>query len=312
MTTGYAWDEAFLGHDPGIAHRERPTRVAHLDTPTVLSEMPGLREVKLDLALAGPGIRRVHDTTYVRSIEDAFAQGRTRIDNADTRVRADTYAVAEAAAAASLSMTRAVMRGEVDNGFVAARPPGHHARASAGRFFCYFNNVAVSARFAQQLGAEKVLIVDWDVHPADGTSSIFWEDPDVYVLSLHQHGIFTETVGTEDQIGRGEGEGATLNVPLPARTDRPGYLRALERGLGTALDAMTPDIVLVSCGFDAHRGDPLGGMALDDEAFYDLTVMLRDAAGPACGGKIVSILEGGYQAEVVTRCARQHLQGLMV
>ncbi len=312
MTTGYAWDEVFLGHETGRAHRERPARVVGLDSTTILGELPGLRSIKLNHALALPGIRRVHDMAYIQQLEAAFERGYTRIDNADTVVRHDTYRVAEAAVAASLSVTRAVLKGEVENGFAATRPPGHHARASGGRFFCYFNNVAICARFAQQLGFQRILIVDWDVHPADGTSSIFWEDPDVFVLSLHQEGIFTETVGTAEQIGRGEGEGTIINVPLPERTGPKRYLSALDRGIEKALKVVNPDLILVSCGFDAHSGDPLGRMALDDASYFRLTKMLREVATTYCGGRMVSLLEGGYQPDVVHRCARQHLRAMMI
>jgi acetoin utilization deacetylase AcuC-like enzyme len=311
--TGYAWDPMFLGHRTTTVNPEHPDRAQVLAAERMLSDVPGLVPVKVDQALGAPGILRVHPVSYLTEIREAFAHGRRSLDGGDTLVAEDTFEVAVRSASAALSVTEGVLAGRLDNGFAAVRPPGHHALTNRARGFCVFNNAAICARFAQSAfdRVTRVLIVDWDVHPADGTMSVFYDDPTVHVLSLHQDGIFGKDVGSADQRGRGPGEGATYNVPLPERTRATAYVDAFEHALDVASVRCRPDLIIISCGFDAHAGDPIGRLSLEDETYAHLTRAVKRVARQHCGGRVVSLLEGGYQLDILRRCARIHLETLL-
>ena len=197
-------------------------------------------------------------------------------------------------AGTTIEAVRAVAEGRLQTGFVAARPPGHHATPDAAMGFCLFNNVAVAARWLQAQGhAERVLIVDWDVHHGNGTQDIFYADPSVFYLSLHQSPHFPGT-GAAHETGAGEGVGSTLNVPLPAGTSAEDYREHFTRALKAATDRFTPDFVLVSAGFDAMKGDPLGDFELEPPDLYGMTMEIGEVAAGLCAGRVVTVLEGGY------------------
>jgi acetoin utilization deacetylase AcuC-like enzyme len=187
-----------------------------------------------------------------------------------------------------------VAEGRFRNAFVAARPPGHHATPSRAMGFCLFNTIAVTARRLQAEGkAERVLIVDWDVHHGNGTQDVFWQDPSVFFLSLHQFPHWPGS-GRADEIGSGAGRGFTANVPLLPSTPRAQYLAAYDEALDRAFDAFRPDFILVSSGFDVLAGDPLGGQLLEPSDMHTLATRLMARADDACGGRLVALLEGGY------------------
>lgn len=311
--TGYLWSPRFLGHDTGRIHAERPERVLGLDPERMGIDVPGIEILDIDTALGLPGVYRVHDPDFVDGVRTAHVRRLRALDAGDTRVHADSYAVAVDATAAALTLTRAVLAGVVDNGFAALRPPGHHAHRGHTRGFCYFNHVAAAAAFAVRTGrARRVLVVDWDVHPGDGTMALFYDDPDVHVLSLHQRGLFPEEVGRLDQRGRGPGEGASRNVPLPEGGRGVDWLRALETAVGEAAEACRPELVLISCGFDAHAGDPLADTRLLDDDFRALFRMVHAATWSTARGRIVSLLEGGYCPPLVRRLVRHQVEELTV
>ncbi|MFQ5473524.1 MAG: histone deacetylase, partial [Dehalococcoidia bacterium] len=287
--TGYAWDPGYLGYPPSTIHPECPERAAVLTPTRLLRDLPGLRLVEVESALGLPWVQRIHEPEYVEKVRTAYRQNYAALDSTrETIVRKDMFDVALLSAAGGISLLSAMSRGEIKNGFAAIRPPGHHAGPSHARGFCIFNNVAACARFAQQsLGFPRILIVDWDVHPADGTSAIFDEDPTVHVVSAHQHAIFSEQVGLADQIGRGEGEGANYNLPLPAGTGETEYLREFEPVLDRAAARCRPDLVLVSCGFDAHLADPIGSMRLREATFARLTHMVKRVANHYTAGRLI-------------------------
>jgi acetoin utilization deacetylase AcuC-like enzyme len=209
-------------------------------------------------------------------------------------VSAMSWSAALGGVGGAVEACSAVVQGTMANAFVATRPPGHHATPTEPMGFCLFNNVAVAARALQARGdAERVLIVDWDVHHGNGTQDAFYDDPTVLYLSLHQSPWYPGT-GAPHERGAGAGEGFTLNLPLPAGTDRERYHEVFRSGLDTALSGFDPDFVLISAGFDAMAGDPLGGLLLEPEDFWTMTREVMDVADRYCGGRVVALLEGGY------------------
>jgi acetoin utilization deacetylase AcuC-like enzyme len=257
-------------------------------------ESPEAREEEL-LRVHTPGhVKRVHDTSV-----SADVQQKVLALDPDTKVSGASWEAAVGSAGAAIAAAAAVADGDLTSAFVACRPPGHHATADRAMGFCLFNNVAVAARHLQATGrAERVLIVDWDVHHGNGTQDIFYDDPTVFFLSLHQAPHFPGT-GSEDQTGKGEGEGFTLNVPMPAGISRESYRTRFREALEESATRLTPDFVLVSSGFDCLAGDPLGGFLLEPEDLYGMAgevVMLADAQ---CGGRVVAVLEGGYEPSQV-------------
>ncbi len=209
-----------------------------------------------------------------------------------------------------MEAARAIVDGEIRNAFVAARPPGHHATPTTAMGFCLFNNVAIAARWLQRAGhAERVLIVDWDVHHGNGTQDAFYDDPTVFFLSLHQWPHYPGT-GAATERGEGEGEGCTLNVTLPAGTPRPVYRERFEAATDEALRRFSPDFVLVSSGFDAMAGDPLGGLLLEPEDLHEMTRRLVGIADELCDGRVLALLEGGYDPARLGHGAVAVIRGL--
>jgi acetoin utilization deacetylase AcuC-like enzyme len=243
-------------------------------------------------------VLRVHTPGHVERIRSAVEEaGRsaTIVElDADTRVSSASWAAAMGSVGAAITAARGVVEGRYRNAFVASRPPGHHATPDRAMGFCLFNTVAATARWLQAHGhAERVLIVDWDVHHGNGTQDIFWTDPSVFFLSLHMWPHWPGT-GAADEVGEGDGAGTTLNVPVPAGTPREEYLEAFRRAVDGALRAFDPDFILVSSGFDALAGDPLGGLLLEPEDFHAMTRHLMGVADRVCAGRLVALLEGGY------------------
>jgi acetoin utilization deacetylase AcuC-like enzyme len=241
---------------------------------------------------------RVHSEAHVQSVRvacETAASGETIVSlDEDTKVSSASWEAALGSAGAAIGAAAAVMEGRIENAFVAGRPPGHHATPEKPMGFCLFNSVAITARWLQAMGhAERVLIVDWDVHHGNGTHDTFYDDPTVFFLSLHQWPHYPGT-GAADERGRGEGEGYTLNVPLPAGTPRGEYLTQFERSVAEAVGLLRPDFVLVSAGFDVMAGDPLGGMLLEPQDLHAMTRHLIDEAASFCDGRILALLEGGY------------------
>jgi acetoin utilization deacetylase AcuC-like enzyme len=193
--------------------------------------------------------------------------------------------------------------------FAAVRPPGHHAERSVAMGYCFFNNVAVAAEHLRRKGAERVAIFDFDVHHGNGTQHLFESRADVFYASTHQYPFYPGT-GAASETGIGEGEGATLNVPLPAGTDDEGYADAIQGRVIPALRAFAPDVLLVSAGFDAWQNDPLGGMQVSEEGFRSWGEWLRALADEVCGGRLLAVLEGGYDLASLPRLVEASLEGM--
>ena len=286
-------------HDTGWGHPEHQGRLPAIvraierDTPTLLPfvlQREGAPVAQDALALVHtPG----HILTVRGAAERAGAEGTILKLDPDTAVSPASWDAALAATGCVVTATDLVLDGEADAAFALARPPGHHATPDRAMGFCLFNNVAIAARHAQRRGIGRVLIVDWDVHHGNGTQDVFYEDPSVYYLSTHLSPHWPGT-GAAHERGAGAGTGTTRNVPLPHGTGPDAYRRAFEDALDAALDEFSPDLVIVSAGFDCLAGDPLGGMLLEPADLHAVTVRVREATRASAAGRMVVALEGGY------------------
>jgi acetoin utilization deacetylase AcuC-like enzyme len=308
-TTATLFHPDFLEHDTGYGHPERPERLlavmealdASPRKATLLPLEPRPATVE-ELAL-------VHDPYYIAYVEKVAGRGGGSLAY-DTPLGARSYDVARLSAGAVLRGVDAVIAGEADNAFAVCRPPGHHATPTRGMGFCLFNNVAVGARYAQQAhGLSRILIVDWDVHHGNGTQDAFYDDPTVFFFSIHQSPLYPWT-GAADEQGRGPGLGATLNVPMRARSTDADYVRMFEERLLPAARQFRPELVFVSAGFDAHEEDPLATMRLTSRGFAALTDIVRGLAEEFCGGRLVSALEGGYHLGGLASSVAAHVERL--
>lgn len=285
-------DRRFSEHRSPDDHPERPERLAAVGR--AISERRD-RLVALDARPADEAeLVAVHPADHLRQIAAAARIAPTRLD-ADTYVSKASYEVALLAAGATIDAARAVAEGRVDAAFAAVRPPGHHAEANRAMGFCLFNNVAVAAQALRRDGVERLLILDWDVHHGNGTQHFFEADRDVLFCSSHQFPFYPGT-GDFIEAGRGAGTGATVNVPLPPGCGDDEYVGVLRRVVVPVALAFRPELILVSCGFDAHRDDPLASMQVSGAGFAEMTRTLRVLAETVCGGRVVFVLEGGYAA----------------
>lgn len=269
---------------------------------------------RCSLATIRPATReelvRVHAADYVDLVAKFAEAGGGYLDP-DTVVSPASNEVATLAAGTACAAVDAVLTGTERHALVLARPPGHHALPGSAMGFCLFNNVAVAAEHARRThGLERVLIVDWDVHHGNGTQDIFYSDGGIHFLSLHRYPFYPGT-GAADETGTGSGLGATFNVPLAFGISRADYISAFESALDDAARRCRPELILLSAGFDAHAADPVGSLGLESEDFGELTNILVDAAGQYCGGRLVSLLEGGYNVEMLGESVSIHLQSLL-
>lgn len=307
--TAYLWTPESLRHDNG-RHVESVARARRLSPERILPQVPALRNVPPASHDARAWVLRVHAEAHHRFVRAVCARGRCVLDGGDTQAGPGSYEAAIAAVDAALSAADAVMAGEADNAFCAVRPPGHHALPGQSMGFCLFATASILVRYLQEEhGLQRVAVVDWDVHHGNGTQGVFWGDPDVFFASLHQHPHYPGT-GLADETGGGLGAGKTLNVPLPAGTTQAEYLAKFEERVLPAVEAHAPEAVVVSAGFDAHRADPLGGLMMEEEGFASLTRSLKALAGRLCGGRLVSLLEGGYNLDALERSVVAHLREL--
>ncbi len=308
---GIVTDPAYLEHEMGRQHPESPERlraiVAHLESTGTLSRLTRIPPRPADTQW----ITRIHDPAYVRHLEEqAPTSGYASLDP-DTKMSPGSLPAALLAVGGALAAVDAVMEHRVDQVFCAVRPPGHHAEADRAMGFCLYNNVAIAARYLQErYGLARVLIVDWDVHHGNGTQHAFEADPSVLFFSTHESPHYPGT-GSQQERGRGAGEGATINVPLSAGQGDDEYHAVYRDVLVPAAETFKPEFVLVSAGFDAHRDDPLASMALTDEGYGELTRIVAGIATAHCHGRMVACLEGGYHLRALAASVEQHLLALM-
>ena len=298
-------------HDPGSGHPESPMRYDAV--------LAGLAETgnrrpesgkKGGKAATREDLLLVHTAGYLDLAEAEIRAGESQLSTGDTSICPATWDAALGAAGCAMAAVDAVMGGQAVNAFCVVRPPGHHASADRGMGFCVLNNVALAARHAQRRhGIERVLIVDWDVHHGNGTQDVFYKDGSVFFFSTHQAPWYPGT-GRASETGSGAGVGATLNCPLPAGSRRAEIFEAFEKKLIPAADAFRPNLVLISAGFDSRIGDPLGDFTLTDSDFADLTHLVMEIAKKHCGGRVVSMLEGGYNLSGLASAAAAHVGAL--
>ncbi|WP_257448844.1 histone deacetylase family protein [Archangium lipolyticum] len=290
-------DPLFLKHDPGEEHPERPARLARILDVLERDPIWGI-ERRTPRPATEEELASVH-TPRLREYLEGL-RGRHEVVDPDTVTSPDSYDAAVLAAGAAVQAVEEVMAGRARNAFALVRPPGHHAEPDKAMGFCLFNNVAIAAEAARRQGAERVLILDWDVHHGNGTQAAFWRRRDVLYMSVHQYPYYPHT-GAPHEVGAGPGEGYTLNCGLPEGGKDADYGALYQDLFLPVAQAYKPDMVLVSAGFDAHHRDPLGGMELTERGFAAMCSDMMDLARSACGGKLVLLLEGGYSLEGLSR-----------
>ncbi|PIQ98211.1 MAG: histone deacetylase [Nitrospinae bacterium CG11_big_fil_rev_8_21_14_0_20_56_8] len=306
--TGYIYNPFYLRHktDP---HPENPGRLQAIES--------GIRASGLAKSLVfieprhadAAEIALNHDPDYVTDLRRSCEMGMHSLE-ADTVICPDSYTAALLSAGAGLTAVDQVLDGACDNVFCAVRPPGHHAEFGRAMGFCLFNNVAIAARYAlRKRGLNRIFIFDWDVHHGNGTQNSFYTTPSVYYSSAHQYPFYPGT-GAEDERGSGDGLNTNLNFPLRAFCGDDVYLDLVENRLIPEIQRFKPELILLSAGFDAHEDDPLAQMNVSTEGFAKMTELLVRAARDVCGGRLVSMLEGGYNHEALRDSVCQHLKTL--
>ncbi|MDR7483835.1 MAG: histone deacetylase [Armatimonadota bacterium] len=283
-------------HLTGPEHPERPERLRAIRRAVEASGLEDLVEISDVEPVEREVLEDVHTRAYIARVEALAAQGGGWFDP-DTPVSRESPTAAMMAAGAACRAARSLCAGEAARAFVVVRPPGHHALPDRAMGFCLFNNAALAAVTARRAGRQRIMIVDWDVHHGNGTQTVFWRDPGVLFVSLHQEYWYPGT-GAVDEMGEGPGEGFTVNVPLPPETGDGGYQDIFTEIVLPLAAAWRPDFVIVSAGYDAHYADPLGGMVLTSRGFGRLAGLLDEAAR-AQGAPVLAVLEGGYDLEAL-------------
>jgi len=253
---------------------------------------------------------RIHARDYIDAVKEICARGGGQLDG-DTVASDESYDIAMLAAGGVMAACDAVLDGEVANAFCAVRPPGHHALEFRAMGFCIFNNIAVAARYLQaERGLERVAIIDWDVHHGNGTQDAFFADPTVFYASTHQSPHYPGT-GHPWETGRDEADGTTLNIPFGAGAGDTEFITAMSKTILPAITEFNPDFILISAGFDAHESDMLSSLCVTTQGYADMTSLVTSCAGQCCNGRLVSMLEGGYNLPTLAASVDAHLRALL-
>ena len=302
MAVALLYDELFLNHrDPQYSHPECPERLIAVQGALMRADMRARTSDRTPRAATSEEITRVHDAVYYDRVQRDVPGEEGHLDP-DTFYSGGSWDAALNAEGGAVDLAVDVYQGKdgLTSGMALVRPPGHHAEANRAMGFCIFNNVAVAAEAALAAGAKRVAILDWDVHHGNGTQHSFEQRKDVLYLSTHRYPFYPGT-GSHREIGKGEGEGFTVNVPLPGGCTDAEFVSAFDQIVCPVITQYAPDLLLVSAGFDAHEEDPLGGMAVSDDGFRVLSRKVRQVAEQVCDGKMVALLEGGYNVEALGR-----------
>ena len=307
VSTLYISHPCFVRHQTPAGHPERPDRIRVVERILEHERFQPLAREASPVA-SFETLALAHPESYIRSIEEASpTEGLLQID-ADTAMSPGTLEAAQRAAGGAVLAVDEVMTKKVANAFAAARPPGHHAERATAMGFCFFNNAAVAARHAQKVhGAERVAIIDWDVHHGNGTQDIFWSDPSVLYCSTHEMPLYPGT-GAARETGE---HNTIVNVPLRAGDGGAEFREAFEVGILPRVETFRPDLIIISAGFDAHVRDPLANINLVEADFGWATAQLMDIADRSCAGRVVSLMEGGYDLEGLARSVAAHVMTLM-
>jgi len=319
-----AYHPAFLEHDSGPGHPEYPERIeAVMGALEAVPWVDRIEQIEARLATQEE-VALVHNPKYVEAMRRLCDAGGEFLPKMEAAVGEASYEAALRSVGAGLELADTIMRNAETPpppppasggglvGFAPTRPPGHHATYERPMGFCIFNNISVLARYLQSRhGIGKVAIVDFDVHHGNGTETTFWTDPTVLYISLHRDDSYPYNNGRKEDSGEQEGRGFTLNVPLPKGSGDAEYLRAFDRYVIPKLEEFAPEFLLVSAGFDAHILDPLGGMRVTDKGYAGIGTRMIEVADKYCGGKIISLLEGGYDLQGIAGGVTAYLGGLL-
>ena len=306
--TGYISDPFYLKHK-NEPHPENPGRLNAIQKNIESSKYYNNLTLIQPRKATVEDIAKVHGTGYIRSVEDSCRNGVRNLD-ADTVISSDSYQAALLSAGAGLEALDKILEGTVGNAFCAVRPPGHHAEQNKAMGFCLFNNVGVIARYAQDVKKlEKVFIFDWDVHHGNGTQHSFYKDSSIYYSSIHQYPFYPGTGGV-DETGTGDGLGSNLNLPMRAYSCDTDYINIIEHKLIPVIQKFNPDLIIISAGFDAHENDPLAQINLSTDCYGKMTQKLMEIANDVCNGRILSMLEGGYDYSALADSVQLHVETL--
>jgi acetoin utilization deacetylase AcuC-like enzyme len=308
--TGVVKDTRYLQHSAGFSHPESPERLAAiyemLDNPLMHWKFNHIEP----RVATHKEIETIHSVSYVEFIASTAGQSCVYLDP-DTATSPETYEIAKLAVGGVCNAIDEVMEGKVDNAFAFVRPPGHHAEKDAAKGFCVFNNIAIGAMHAiSKYKLKRILIVDWDLHHGNGTQHSFYNDPRILYFSTHQYPYYPGT-GALQEIGRGPGEGYTINVPLSEGAGDADFVKIFRKILQPVALEFKPELILLSAGFDIYFQDPLGGMRVRPEGFAAMARILLNIAETCCQGRFVAVLEGGYHIAGLTRSVKAVLEEML-
>ena len=310
MTTGLLYDPVFLEHKTSPGHPECSERlnvsIQHLKQQSWFDSLTHLAPKTAEL----DWIESVHSLDYIKRAEATCQSGNDYLDSMDVSICPKSYDIARMATGAVLEIADKVINKDIENGLALIRPPGHHAEQDRALGFCLFNNVAILAKYLQQqYQLDKILIIDWDVHHGNGTQHTFESDPSVLYISTHQYPFYPGT-GAYSETGISKGVGATLNCPMPAGADDSDYELAFKDIILPRIDEFKPEAIIISAGFDAHIDDPLGQINLSAEFYTWMTERIVEKAEQYSDKRIISVLEGGYNLDMLPICIEKHLSTL--
>jgi len=308
--TGFVYDPIFLKHETGHWHPECPDRIRHvLATLQKTPEFDNLVHIKPRKA-THECLENVHTKEYWHRVREACRRGHEYLDCEDVRICPASFDVALMAAGAGLALADALFDKRIQNGFALIRPPGHHAEVNKAMGFCLFNNIAILVQYCRKkYGIDRIFILDWDVHHGNGTQHIFEKNSSVFYVSLHQYPFYPGT-GSQYETGYGDAEGTTLNCPMPAGSGDREYVKVFEKTIIPVMQKFQPELVCISAGFDAHSEDPLAEIQLSTEMYGWMTQQILTMSDALCAGRVLSLLEGGYNLNVLGPCIASHLEAL--